>query len=65
MKRKNVLKSLDDLAPEVLEPEPERPAQGNPEPSPADAKTQRENQLSTTVPEHSGLVGYRHWGLNE
>jgi hypothetical protein len=65
MKTRPVLKSLADLSPEVLEPEPERPAQGNPEPSPADAKMQRENQLHITVPEHSGFVGYRHWGLNE
>jgi hypothetical protein len=65
MKTRPVLKSLADLSPEVLEPEPERPAQGNPEPSPAEAKTQRENQLHFTVPEHSGFVRYRHWGLNE
>ena len=65
MKTKPVYKSLADLSPEVLEPEPERPAQGSPEPSPADAKTQRENRPYTTVPEHSGFAGYRPWGLNE
>ena len=65
MKTKPVLKSLADLSPEALEPEPERLAQGNPESGPADAKAQRESQLHITVLEHSGFAGYRHWGLNE
>jgi hypothetical protein len=65
MKTNPVFKSLAARSPEVLGPEPERPAQGNPEPRPADAKTQRENHLYITVLEHSGFVGCRHWGLNE
>ncbi len=65
MKRKKVLKSLADLSPEVVEPEPARPVQRNPEPGPADAKEQRENQLHIRASECSDFAGYPHWGLND
>ncbi len=65
MNRKTVLKSLDDPAPEVLEPEPAGPPEGNPKPNLTEAKTQRENRLHGKVLEHPGCAGYRHWGINE
>jgi hypothetical protein len=63
MKPKTVLKSVAAFSPEVLEPD--GLVQDNLKPSPADAETQRENQLYVAVAEHPGLADYRHWGLNE
>jgi len=65
MKRKTVLKSLDDLSPEVVEPEPGRPAPASPKPTPASVQEPPETQLPILAPEHSGFAGYPHWGLNE
>jgi len=65
MKRKTVLKSLDDLSPEVVEPKPDRRAQASLKPTPASVQGQVETQLPIPVPEHSGFAGYPHWGLNE
>ncbi len=62
MKGKTMLESIDDLSHEVVEPEPDRPAQTDPKPS---VQQVREIQLPLRVPEHSGFEGYRHWGLNE
>jgi hypothetical protein len=62
MKGKTVLKSLDDLSPELVEPEPDRPTQTNPKPS---VQQLQEIQLPIRAPEHSAFEGYRHWGLNE
>jgi len=65
MKRKTVLKSFDDLSPEVVAPEPERPAQASPKPTPASVQKPPETKLPIAEPEHSGFAGYPHWGLNE
>ena len=65
MKRKTVVESFDDLSPEVVEPEPDRPAQASPKPRPASVQQPPETQLPILVPEHSIFAGYPHWGLNE
>jgi len=67
MKAKLIIKSLADLEIAGLAPEPDRPAQLNPPPIPADPKTkpERDNQSHLTVSERSGIGLYRHWGLNE
>jgi len=65
MKPKRVLTSLAELSPEVVEPEPDRPAHAGPKPSAAGAQQPRETQLSILVPEHAGFAGYQRWGLNE
>jgi len=65
MKRKTVVESFEGLSPEVVEPEPDRPAQASPKPRPASVQQPPETQLPILVPEHSGFAGYLHWGLNE
>ena len=65
MKRKTVLKSLENLSPKVFEPEPDRPAQASSKPTPASVQDPPKSQFPILVPEHSGLTGYSHWGLNE
>jgi hypothetical protein len=65
MKPKTVLKSLNDLPSEILQPEPARPMRGNPETRPADKTMQQQNQVRIQVLKQPGFAGYPHWGLNE
>jgi hypothetical protein len=65
MKPNIVLKSLDDISPEVVEPEPDRPAPDYLEWIPANLKEPRYIPLPDRESEHSGFAGYAHWGLNE
>jgi hypothetical protein len=65
MKRKTVLKYLDDLPHEVVEPEPDRPAPDYLESSPARLQGLRHVPLPIWGSEHSDSAAYRHWGINE
>jgi hypothetical protein len=65
MKPNIVLKSLDDIPPEVVEPEPDRPAPDYLELIPANLQESRYVPLPDRESEHSGFTGYAHWGLNE
>jgi hypothetical protein len=65
MKRNTVLKSLEDFSPEVVEPEPDRPAQDYLDLTPARLQEPRPASLPFRGSERSGFAGYPHWGLNE
>jgi hypothetical protein len=65
MKAITVLKSLDDLSPEVIGVEVATPAPASPKPNRVAEHQPQETQSPIPVPEYSGFAGYRHWGLNE
>jgi hypothetical protein len=65
MKRNIVFKSLDDISPEVFEPEPDRPAPDYLELIPASLQEPRHVPLPILESGHSGFAAYPHWGLNE
>jgi hypothetical protein len=65
MKGNSVLKSLDDIPHEMVEPEPDRPAPDFLELIPARPQEGRYVPLPSRESEHSGFAGYPHWGLNE
>jgi hypothetical protein len=65
MKEKTVLKSLDDLSHEVLEPEADRSAPDYLEWIPESLEEPRHVALPVPEPEHYYSAGYPHWGLNE
>jgi hypothetical protein len=65
MKQKTVLKSLDDLSPEVVEQEPDKSAPGRPESIPAGLRERRHVPLPVRESKHFYSTAYRHWGLNE
>jgi hypothetical protein len=65
MKGKTVLKFLDDIAHEMVEPEPDRPAPDYLELIPARLQEPRHVPLPIRESEHSDWAAYPHWGLNE
>jgi hypothetical protein len=65
MKGKTVLKSLDDLSHEVVEPEPDRPAPDYLESIPASLQELRHVPLPVREFEYFEAPGYQHWGINE
>ena len=65
MKPRTVLKSLDELSHEVVEPEPDEAAPAHLELIPAGLREPLHVRLPVREPEHSYSAGYRHWGLNE
>jgi hypothetical protein len=65
MKRNTALESLDDFSPEVIEPEPDKPAPAYLEAIPAGLWVPRHVPLLIREPERSYSAGYPHWGLNE
>ena len=65
MKGNTVLKSLDDVSHEVVEPEPDRPAPDYLESISAGLHEPRHVPLPVRESEHSEFPGYRYWGINE
>ncbi len=65
MKGNTVLKSLDDVSHEVVEPEPDRPAPDYLESISAGLREPRHVPLPICVSEHSDSAAYRYWGINE
>jgi hypothetical protein len=65
MKSKTVLKSLDDLSPEVIKLEPDKTAPAHLDSTPARLWGPRHVPLPVREWKHSDPVGYQHWGLNE
>jgi hypothetical protein len=65
MKRNTALESLDDFSPEVIEPEPDRPAPNYLESIPAGLREPLRVPLPIRKSEHSDWAAYQHWGLNE
>jgi hypothetical protein len=65
MKRTGALKSLDDLSPEVIEPEPDRSAPDYLESTPATLQEPRHVPMPVRELERFASAAYLHWGLNE
>jgi hypothetical protein len=65
MKGNSVLKSLDDIPHEMVEPEPDRPAPDYLEPIPAGLWEPQHVPWPVREWEHFESPGYPHWGINE
>jgi hypothetical protein len=63
--KQTIPESPANLSRELVEPEPDKPAQASPKRRPAGVQKAQETQLPILVPDHSGFAGYAHWGLNE
>jgi hypothetical protein len=62
---KTVLKTLDDLSHEVVEPEPDKSGPAHLESIPASLQEARHVPLPVWESEFSKSQVYRHWGINE
>jgi hypothetical protein len=65
MKPNTILKSFEDLAPNMFEPEPDQPAPTSPKPAPASVQELPQTHFPILLPAYSGFAGYPRWGLNE
>jgi len=60
-----IFKSLAELSPENLQPEPDGPAPALPKHTLVDPQQPPHFPLPVSNPERSYPTGYRQWGINE